>query len=187
MAYCDIEDGGARHLAQALELNNTLDSLNLRRTGLTAASGLHFASMLERNGTLKSLALGTVCLMREVPLLTTQLDLQGLNFLGDAGARHLSTALARNAGLTLLNLDSNRVEHASALAAALQQNTTLTSLSLSNNEIADADAFAAMLDHNSALTFLSFRASQLAVDATRALAGTALRFSLYANSAKSRH
>ena len=105
-----IQDGGVFAIAEALELNKTLNSLSLSMTDMGAAGVKHLSTVLKINRSLK------------------HLDLSG-NFEGltDAGVKSLGALLGSNETvLSSLDLGSSHVSPAGIahLAEGLFANTT---------------------------------------------------------------
>ena len=118
-----IRDKEANSPVLALKVNTTLSSLNLHSNAIGADGANSLAQALRVNTSLSSLNLGS-------------------NSIGVEGANSLAQALRVNTSLSSLNLGSNSigVEGANSLAQALRVNTSLSSLDLSFNFIGDEGA-----------------------------------------------
>ena len=146
-----IDDASAQALGEALEVNQTLQSLNLKRNPIRATGAQALGVALQGNRTLQSLNLrcnqiddaGAQALGEALRVNQTlqSLDL-GYNQIGDAGAQALGEALQGNRTLQSLNLRCNQIGDAGAqvLGEALRVNQTLQSLDLGYNQISDAGA-----------------------------------------------
>ncbi|KJE97191.1 hypothetical protein CAOG_07638 [Capsaspora owczarzaki ATCC 30864] len=137
-----IDDAGARAIAEAFKVNTTLKELDLYQNQIGDAGLQAVAEALKVNTTL------------------TSLDLEE-NRLGDAGAHAIAEALKVNKTLDWLNLNKNQIGDAGAqaIAEALKVNTTLSSLHLGDNQIGDigAQAIAGALMVNKQLWWLDIR------------------------------
>eukprot|EP00571_Detonula_confervacea_P009813 CAMPEP_0172300584 /NCGR_PEP_ID=MMETSP1058-20130122/2642_1 /TAXON_ID=83371 /ORGANISM="Detonula confervacea, Strain CCMP 353" /LENGTH=268 /DNA_ID=CAMNT_0013010407 /DNA_START=442 /DNA_END=1245 /DNA_ORIENTATION=- len=135
----NIDDEGARELADALKENNILVYLDLESNKIGDEGARSLADALTGNKTLTYLYLRS-------------------NDIGDDGARAMADALKGNNTLIELQLGHNNIggEGARALAIALEDNTTLISLDLEYNGICDegASTMADALKGNSTLTIL---------------------------------
>ncbi len=108
-----IGDEGAKALAEALETNATLTSINLTENNIGDEGAKALAEGLKTNATLTSINLGG-------------------NNIGDEGAKALAEVLKTNKTVTSINLLGNKIgaEGAKALAEGLKTNATLTSINL---------------------------------------------------------
>ncbi|CAF1338566.1 unnamed protein product [Didymodactylos carnosus] len=154
----DEED--AQVLADALKLNKTLTTLNLRgqkisRSELSDGGGEALAEALKVNKTLITLHLRS-------------------NQISARAGEALAEALKVNKTLITLNLESNPifVRGGQALAEALKVNKTLSTLNLTVNEISDGggEALAEALKVNKTLTTLHLQSNQISVRGGQALA-----------------
>ena len=140
LRYNAIDDKGANSLSQALRVNTFLTSLDLS-----------FNSIGDDGASSLSQAL-------RVNTFLTSLDLSS-NSIGDDGASSLSQALRVNTFLTSLDLSSNSIgdDGASSLSEALRVNSSLTSLNLSWNSIGTEGAYSLSeaLKVNTSLTSLN--------------------------------
>ncbi len=121
MYECGGIDPGAAALADALQINTTLTTLNLQGNGIGADTAVVLVGALKGNTNL------------------TTLILTG-NAIGAEGAAALADALKFNTTLRTLDLDDCSLDTGAAevLADALKANTTLTSLYFSFNDFADS-------------------------------------------------
>lgn len=112
-------------LAKALEMNSSLEKLNLSWNQVSDAGAQALGKALEVNKTLKELYLS-------------------FNEICDQGAIALGKALSVNKTLTHLHLPCNKINElgAAALAKALETNKTLKTLVLIGNNIGDTGATA---------------------------------------------
>ena len=120
---CQIGYEEAILLANALENNTTLQTLNLISNHIGIGGTTSIANVLEKNRTLLTFYLGR-------------------NQIGDGGATALASALEKNTTLISLDLYENNIgiDGAIALASALEKNRTLENISLSGNNIGDIGA-----------------------------------------------
>uniref|UniRef100_A0A8B9L687 NLR family, CARD domain containing 3 n=1 Tax=Astyanax mexicanus TaxID=7994 RepID=A0A8B9L687_ASTMX len=182
-----IEDEGARALAEVLQSNRKLTSLNVQKNGIGPDGVKRIAESLKKNQILQDLNvssnhlgdLGTVALAQALVVNHTlcTLSLQS-NSVSDKGMKALTLALRSNRGLTTLNLRENSigVEGAKAIARALQENSTLRELDLRGNSIGmgGAKALSSALKTNRSLRSLNLQENSLGMDGAIFIA-TALR------------
>ena len=118
-----IGDAGAQALGVALQVNHTLQSLNLENNNIGDAGAKALGTALQVNHTLQSLDLSR-------------------NQIGDAGIQALAAALKVNQSIQWLNLKWIQIGTVGAwdLGAALQVNQSLQSLFLGHNRIGKAVA-----------------------------------------------
>ena len=168
---------GAVALADALQHNSTLQSLDLSNKGIDVEKAVALADSLQHNSTLQSLDLrnnsigdkGTVVL---ADALHYNSVLQSLylsnNSIGDEGAVALAEALHQNSIFQSLNLDNNSISSvgATAIAQSLYYNSTLKQLSLGGNIIGNsgAVALAESLHQNTTLQVLSLSGNHISCD-----------------------
>ncbi|CAF2937089.1 unnamed protein product [Rotaria sp. Silwood2] len=118
LRFCNHRIGNreVRYLADALQHNTVLITLDLSFNHITDIGAQSLAAALQNNLTLKSLNLRS-------------------NQIGNQGAQYLATGLRSNKTLKTLDLYKNRIgdEGAQALADALITNTTCNSLNLDSN------------------------------------------------------
>lgn len=122
LQYCMVGANGAFHLAEALQRNNTLTSLNLRDNNIGDDGLAAIAVALKTNNTV------------------TELDVE-MNKIGNQGAVELADALRRNTGLLFLDLSINFIGNtgAAALSDALEQsNNTVQTINLLGNMVEDS-------------------------------------------------
>lgn len=145
----------------------TLDFLQLQHIYIGHEEALALAEVLEKNSTLKTLDLAgrrisdAEAIAIAKALITnrslTELNLQE-NKITDEGAIAIAQALEKNTSLKELKLSINNIADpgATAVAQALETNTSLTRLFLSRNHIADKGsmAFIKTLEANTSLTTL---------------------------------
>ena len=114
LSHCSIGPVGEQHLAQALCVNTSVKTLNLRDNDLRDEGAKALAEMLGGNGAESS---GTVNTTLE------HVNLSGCS-IGPVGAQHLAQALCVNTSVKTLNLRDNdlRDEGAKALAEMLGGN-----------------------------------------------------------------
>jgi Ran GTPase-activating protein (RanGAP) involved in mRNA processing and transport len=126
---------GAAALADALQHNSTLTTLNLAQNKITHVGAAALAVALHSNSTLTTLDLCT-------------------NDLDDEGVAALADRLRLNSALTTLKLSYNRfgcVRAQSLVDVLLRDNSTLTTLDLSSSQIRESigSAVADASQHNS--------------------------------------
>eukprot|EP00812_Abedinium_dasypus_P014932 NODE_84_length_2185_cov_250.991080.p1 GENE.NODE_84_length_2185_cov_250.991080~~NODE_84_length_2185_cov_250.991080.p1 ORF type:complete len:675 (+),score=255.98 NODE_84_length_2185_cov_250.991080:3-2027(+) len=179
---CNIDNRGAKALAEALQTNKTLTHLWLGGNQIGNDGAKALAEALRTNNALRTLSLygnqiGNDGAEALADALTTNntlvyLDLESNRIFND-GAKALAEALRTNDTLNMLNLDSNHIgnDGAKALAEALQTNSTLTHLSLLENQIGNdgAKALAEALQTNNTLTHLLLYSNQIGNDGAKAL------------------
>ena len=124
ISHCGIDDQGMKSLASALEMNGSLEWLNLSENHSVTDIGLMaLGESLKRNGELKTL----------------NVSLCGI---GDQGMKLLASALEMNGSLEELNLIGNHSVTGSgvmALGESLKRNRVLQKLSISRCGIGDRD------------------------------------------------
>jgi len=119
----NIDDDGAKQIADALEFNNSLEELNLFMNKIGAFGAEAIANAIKVKGSLVELGMS-------------------YNNIGDDGAKAIADALKDIHSLKTLNLDHNNIgdDGATAIADALslclmQENHSLKSLYLFSNNI----------------------------------------------------
>lgn len=130
LTYCCIgwdetiyQKGTATPLADALKINQTLETLILANNGMTEFSVRQFANALELNKGLKVL------------------DLSGNNSMGQNGIRFIANALNGNQTLTELNLSNISIGYVmESLAINSCNNKNLVKLDISNCNLDDHQA-----------------------------------------------
>jgi len=122
LRYCNIQNHGAKLLADALIRNATLINLNLEcnKIGISGAEVLASYLMVRSQNTVKSLGLS-------------------FNFIGDDGAIAIAEAIKCNTSLCHLSLKNNNIGPIGlkAIADALECNSTLESISIFGNNFND--------------------------------------------------
>ena len=150
---------GAKALAAALKVNQSIQTLNLVYKHLSNEGVQTLTAALRVNQSIHTLSF--YC-----------------SYIGDVGAQALRTALRVNQSIQSLSLWKNQIgaEGAQAFGSALQVNHTLQSLDLCDNQIGDegAQALAAALQVNQLLLSLSLKSNQIGAVGTQAL-GIALQ------------
>ncbi|MGB4192307.1 MAG: hypothetical protein WBJ81_07205 [Rickettsiales bacterium] len=116
----NIGDEGAKAIAEALKVNRSINTLDLKRNNITDKAVIDLLKALEINGSI------------------TSLDLHNNN-ISDRGAKAIAQALKVHKSITHLNLGSNKIsdEGAKAIAETLKVNKSINSLNLSYNNISD--------------------------------------------------
>ena len=147
ISYCGIDDQGVKSLASAIEMNGSLEELNL--SGNDAVTGIgHMAlgESLKRNKTLKTLNISSCGIDDQgMKSLASALEMNGsleeLNLTGNdavAGIGHmaLGESLKRNKTLKTLNISSCGIDDQGmkSLASALEMNGSLEELNLTGND-----------------------------------------------------
>ncbi|KAL8569742.1 hypothetical protein ACOMHN_007265 [Nucella lapillus] len=148
------EQKGGMYFAQALQINTTLQHLDLGDTDLRTESLIALATVLLHNTSLKSINVNrpilfthmeepTVhfTLMLKVNTSLEEIHLQKYD-MRDFGAFRLAENLMHNFNLRYLNLSCNRItrDGVKELAKVLKQNTALETLDMSNNRLEDDGA-----------------------------------------------
>ncbi|XP_044170663.1 NLR family CARD domain-containing protein 3-like isoform X2 [Acropora millepora] len=190
-----LADDGAKSLPQALRVNTSLSSLDLRGNSIGDKGANSLAQALIVNTSLSSLGLYSNSIgdkgansLAQALRVNTSLSSLGLysNSIGDEGANSLAQVLRVNTSLSSLDLQGNSIGHegANSLAQALRVNTSLSSLYLSRNPISDegANSLAQALRVNTSISSLDLGGNSIG-DAEANLLAQALRgkisFSLY--------
>ena len=180
-----ISPAGAKALGASLQVNQSLQSLNLEDNEIRGAGAQALGAALQVNQLLQSLHLGdnyigdigaqALGAALQVNQSLRWLDFGYNNYIGDIGAQALGTALQINQSLQLLALKSNQIGDAGtqALGTALQVNHTLQSLNLWNNQIGDAgaQALSAALQVNQSLQSLNLEYNQISATGAQVLGG----------------
>lgn len=148
------EQKGGMYFAQALQINTTLEHLDLGDTDLRTESLIALGTVLLHNVTLRSININR-------PILFTQMEEPSVHFanmlkvnqsleevhlqkydMRDFGAFRMAENLMHNYTLTYLNLSCNRItrDGVKELAKVLKQNTALQTLDLGYNRLEDDGA-----------------------------------------------
>ena len=122
----------AESLARALEVNSTLEELNISYNDIGDKGIGHIGTALLNNTTLKILNISEC--VSSVPHLYTDTSSNHMN-----SSVHICTALQTNTTLKTLNFSFCNISHLEAelLARALAVNSSLEELDISNNNIGD--------------------------------------------------
>lgn len=168
-----IGDAGALAIAQALQINRTLTSLDLRNNTIRSNGAAFLAIMLGASDVASKAKehwkgnpwLNSDLFNKEKHNQTLKsLDLTG-NQIGDTGVNFIYSALQKNTTLATLHLGNITIGENGArdLGKMLLKNATLTKLVISGNNIDDtkADLIAQGLFHNKALTHLDLSNNQI--------------------------
>ena len=168
IGYRQIGAESVQALGVALQVNQSLQSLNLEFAQIGAAGAQAIGVALQVNQTLQELDLkynpiGAAGAQALGAALQVNQSLQSLNLefaqIGAAGAQALGAALQVNQSLQSLNLERNHIGDVGdqALGGALQVNQSLQSLNLEGNNIgaAGAQALGAALQVNQSLQSLN--------------------------------
>ncbi|XP_076451919.1 leucine-rich repeat-containing protein 34-like isoform X2 [Babylonia areolata] len=148
------EQKGGMYFAQALQVNTTLEHLDLGDTDLRTESLIALGTVLLHNSSLKSVNVSRPILFTHMEeptvhfanMLKVNTSLQEIHFqkydMRDFGAFRLAENLMHNFTLTYLDLSSNRItrDGVKELAKVLKQDTALETLDLSNNRLEDDGA-----------------------------------------------
>ena len=153
LKLCNINNNGAVNIAKAIQMNTTLQTLDMSNNKISDDGVIAISDYLKRNSLLEKLNLsknkitdkGANMIAEALQLNTTlkQLDLSINKIFGD-GATAISNILITNKSLQELNMSKNEITNKGAkmIAEALQLNTTLKQLDLSINKIFDDGATA---------------------------------------------
>ena len=146
VSHCGIGDQGVKSLASALEMNGSLEELNLSWNGAGTGIGLMaLGESLKRNRGLKTLNISrcgiddqgmkSLASVLEMNGSLEELNLSGNRAVTDIGLMALGESLKRNRGLKTLNLSHCRIDDQGmkSLASALEMNGSLEELDLSGN------------------------------------------------------
>ncbi|CAG8518056.1 33977_t:CDS:2, partial [Racocetra persica] len=162
--------------------NNKLKILNLSFINLEFRAGMVLIEALEKNQTLEDLNLSSTKIgsisVRLIDHLNSQRTFSGFNTKDDiincVTAKHLETALKKNATLTNLNVSSNNIssETGKTLVDALRRNHTLRNLNLSKNNIGPeaGEILVEILKTNHTLTSINLESTRIESNAIKALA-----------------
>ena len=154
-----IGDEGAQALGAALQVNQSIQLLNLERNKIGTASAQALGDALQVNQSIQKLELSH-------------------NKIGAAGAQALGDALQVNQSIQSLNLAYNNIsaEGAQALGAALQVNQSIQELNLKWNQIGitGAQVLGAALQVNQSIQALNLDSNQIGAVGAQAL-GNALK------------
>ena len=181
--YTKINNAGAQALAAALQVNQSIQSLNLHGNQIGDAGARALGAALQVNQTIQSLNLG-YNLIRDTgaqalgKALQVNHTLQMLNLfdnqIGNEGTQTLGAALEVNQSIQSLDLYKNRIGDAGAqaLGTALQVNQTLQELYLSDNSIGalGAEALGNALKVNQSIQMLTLNNNQIGNAGTQAIA-----------------
>ena len=146
ISYCCIDDQGMKSLASALEMNGSLEELDLRGNYAVTSIGLMaLGESLKRNKGLKTLNISYCCIddqgMKSLAsALETngsleELDLSRNVAITGIGHMALGESLKRNRGLKTLNISFCCIDDQGmkSLASALEMNGSLEELTLSGS------------------------------------------------------
>eukprot|EP00808_Paulinella_micropora_P028888 g74561.t1 len=124
IGYNNLGDKGAALIAEAIKVNKTLTILSLMYNGIGETGTKAIGEALREN--------------KESKLQTLDIS---VNYIGPQGAAAIANMLKVNKTVINIALASNEIGHAGAKAmgAALKVNNMLTSLELSHNNIGDAE------------------------------------------------
>ena len=168
LKLCNINDDGAVNIAEVIQMNTTIQTLDMSSNKISDDGAIAITDGLESNISLKQLIIsknditseGAKYIAEAIQVNTTleKLDLS-FNKLSDVGANFISNGLKANNSLQEINMSKNKIttEGAKRIAEALQLNMTLKQLDLSINKIFDdgATAISNSLKHNITLQVLN--------------------------------
>ncbi|KAL0239430.1 hypothetical protein GEMRC1_009538 [Eukaryota sp. GEM-RC1] len=150
-----IGDDGVRALSEALKANETVSNINLGGNLIGIEGARLFAEALKVNNAVTSIVIKN-------------------NFISDEGATALAEALKVNTSVKSINLSTNSIgDHGFIdLAEALKVNTTITSVNLSSNYVGDLGtrALAEALKVNTTIKDIELDNNSIGDDGARALA-----------------
>ena len=168
LTLCDIISRGVISIAEAIQVNTTLQNLDISSNNISDAGTAAISDNLKRNNSLVKLNMSRNKITGErvkmiVEALQVNTTLKQLNLsinkITDDGATFISEGLKYNNSLQELNMSRNNItsEGAKMIAKALQVNTTLKQLDLSINNIYDdgATAISNVLTSNISLQVLN--------------------------------
>merc|ERR1711904_479593 len=153
----DVSSVRLRLLTQALENNQSCQSIDLSRKGLNDEDGVSIAGMLKKNKGLE------------------KIETEG-NSLGVKSATSIAESLFENETLRSLNLDGNNLTASGndqtgviALANALRANKSLRVLLLGKNHITQqgGEHFVKAIEQNDTITMLDLTGNELGVEQLR--------------------
>ena len=138
---CNISNHGVISIAEAIQVNTTLQNLDISNNNISDAGAAAISDSLKRNSSLVKLNMsknnitseGAKKISEAIQVNTTlqNLDISSNN-ISDAGAAAISDSLS---SLTKLNMSKNNItsEGAKKIAEAIQINPTLQNINLSKN------------------------------------------------------
>eukprot|EP00808_Paulinella_micropora_P009205 g5181.t1 len=167
-----LEVAGTSAVAKGLQVNNTLQTLDLYKNNIGPDGAKAIGKVLEVNSSLKTLDLS-------------------FNGIGDEGLKHIAAALKENKTVIELRMGGNKIGPAGAKAIAnmLKENKTVIELRMGANKIgpSGAEAIANMLKVNKSITTLNLNLNNIGPDGAAAIGkalevNTALQvLNLYSN------
>ena len=146
LTLCDVIDHGVISIAEAIEVNTTLQNLDISSNNISDAGAAAISDSLKRNSSLVKLNMsrnkitseGAKKMVEALQVNTTlkQLDLS-INKICDDGATAISNDLISNISLQVLNISHNSITNRGIkkIAEAIQINSTLQNINLSKNHI----------------------------------------------------
>ena len=151
LKLCDIVYHGVISIAETIQVNTTLQNLDISSNNISDVGAAAISDSLKRNGSLVKLNMsgnnitsaGTKKLSEAIQVNTTllNLDISSSN-ISNAGAAAISDSLKTNSSLAKLNISQNNInsEGAKKIAETIQVNTTLQKLVINYNTISDDGA-----------------------------------------------
>ena len=183
LTLCNIGNNGAITLAEAIQVNTTLQKINISSNSISDDGVAAISNSIKFNTSLQELNIsrnmitseGTKYIAEAIQVNTTleRLDLS-CNAVSDDGATAFSNSLKYNNSLQELNISRNKItsEGTKYIAEAIQVNTTLERHDLSCNAVSDdgATAFSNSLKYNNSLQELNISRNKITSEGTKCIA-----------------
>ena len=146
LKLCNINNNGAINIVKAIQMNTTLQTLDMSSNKISDDGVIAISDYLKRNSSLEKLNLskneitneGAKMIAEALQLNTTlkQLDLS-INEIFDDGATTISNVLKTNITLQELNISHNNITNKGIIkiTEAIQINSTLQNINISKNHI----------------------------------------------------
>ena len=151
LKLCNINNNGAVNITKAIQMNTTLQTLDMSSNEISDDGVIAISDYLKRNSSLETLNMSTnkftsegAMVIAEATQVNTTLEKLDLSFnkLSDDGASFISDGLKTNRSLQDLNISKNEISSKGAMvvAEAIQVNITLEKLDVSFNKLSDNGA-----------------------------------------------
>ena len=146
LKLCNINDDGAINIAEVIQMNTTIQTLDMSSNGILNDGAISISDGLKSNISLKQLIVskneitseGPKYIAEAIQVNTTleQLDLS-YNKISDNGTAAISDGLKSNSKLQRLNISHNSITNVGIkkIAEAIQVNSTLQDINISKNHI----------------------------------------------------
>ena len=151
LTLCNVTNNGAITIAEAIQMNTTLQKLNISNNSISDDGAAAISDGLKNNNSLQELNIsrneitneGAQYIAEAIQVNTTLEKINvSCNAISDDGAVAIIYSLQFNTSLQELNMSRNKItsEGAEKITEVIQVNTTLKHLDLSINKIADDGA-----------------------------------------------